>query len=353
LKQNVPHPWKFYDTGAVNFGDSNFIEPEKGGTMATSRNGGGADGSGRVTPEGLARGLGWFSIGLGLTEVLAPRAVARIAGARRGNTALVRLLGLREIAHGVAIFAQGRRPAAALWARVGGDVLDLAVLAGVFATPGTSKGRTAFATANVLGVAALDVLGAQLLSEGAAATAGAGPVHVVTTLVINRPAEELYRFWRDFENLPRFMHHLEQVRVTGEGRSHWVAKGPAGLSVEWDAELTGEVPNERISWRSLPGADVENSGTISFEEAAGGRGTVVRLELTYHPPGGVVGKWAARLLGEEPESQARNDLRRFKQLMETGEVVVSDATLLGNGVTEQRPGQPPDETALAAAAARA
>jgi len=323
--------------------------------MATSENVEGANGSnggGRVTPEGLARGLGWFSIGLGLTELLAPRAVAKIAGARRGNTALVRLLGLREIAHGVAIFAQGKRPAAALWSRVCGDALDLAVLAGVFATPGTNKGRTAFATANVLGVAALDVLGAQLLSEGPAATAGAGPVHVVTTLVINRPAQELYDYWHDFENLPRFMHHLEEVRVTGAGRSHWVAKAPAGLSVEWDAEVTEEVPGERIAWRSLPGADVENSGSISFAEATGGRGTIIRVELTYSPPGGVVGKWAARLLGEEPESQARADLRRFKQLMETGEVVVSDASLLGTGLSEQRPGQPPDEKALAAAPAR-
>jgi uncharacterized membrane protein len=322
--------------------------------MATSREAlKGSNGPGGVTPEGLARGLGWFSIGLGLTEILAPRAVAKIAGARRGNTALVRLLGLREVAHGVAIFAQGRRPAGALWARVVGDALDLAVLAGVFATPGTNKGLTAFATANVLGVTALDVLGAQLLSEGAAATAGAGPVHAVTTLVINRPAEELYRHWHDFENLPRFMHHLEAVRVTGEGRSHWVAKAPAGMSVEWDAVVTEDVPNERIAWRSLEGADVENSGSISFEEAVGGRGTIVRIELTYSPPGGVVGKWAARLFGEEPERQALSDLRRFKQLMETGEVVVSDASLLGTGLSEQRPGQPPDETALAAAAARA
>ena len=312
----------------------------------------GANGGGGVTPEGLARGLGWFSLGLGLTEILAPRAVARLAGARRGNDALVRLLGLREVAHGVAIFAQGRRPAGALWARVAGDALDLAVLAGVFAAPGTNKGLAAFATGNVLGVTALDVLCAQLLSEGRAATAGAAPVHAVTTLVINRPPAELYDFWRDFENLPRFMHHLESVRVTGAGRSHWVAKAPAGMSVEWDAVVTEEVPSERLAWRSLEGADVENSGSISFTEAAGGRGTLVRVELTYSPPGGALGKWAARLLGEEPERQALSDLRRFKQLMETGEVMVSDASLLGTGLSEQRAGQPPDERALAAAAAR-
>jgi uncharacterized membrane protein len=312
----------------------------------------GSNGQGGVTAEGLARGLAWFSIGLGLAEILAPRGMAKLAGARRGNTTLMRLLGLREIAHGVAIFAQGRRPAAALWSRVAGDAIDLACLAGVFAKPDTNKGLAAFATANVLGVAALDVLGAQLLSEGPAATAGAGPVHAVTTLVINRSPEELYQHWHDFENLPRFMHHLESVRVTGEGRSHWVAKAPAGMSVEWDAVVTEDVPNERIAWRSLPGADVENSGSVSFEEAVGGRGTIVRVELTYSPPGGFIGKWAARFLGEEPERQALSDLRRFKQLMETGEVVISDASLLGTGLSEQRPGQPPDDASLAAAAGR-
>jgi len=309
-------------------------------------------GSAGVTPEALARGLGWFSIGLGLAEILAPRGVAKVAGARRGNTTLVRLLGLREVAHGVAILTQGQRPAAAVWSRVAGDALDLACLAGVFATPGTNKGLTAFATANVLGVTALDVLCAQLLSEGPAATAGAGPVRAVTTLVINRPARELYDHWRDFENLPAFMHHLESVRVTGEGRSHWVAKAPAGMSVAWDAEITEDRPGERIAWRSLPGADVENSGAVSFEEAVGGRGTIVRVELNYSPPGGPLGKWAARLFGEEPEQQALSDLRRFKQLMETGEVVLSDGSLEGTGVTEQRPAQPAEGAALAAGSGR-
>jgi uncharacterized membrane protein len=309
----------------------------------------GSNGAGGVTPEGLARGLAYFSIGLGLAEILAPRGVARIAGARRGNTALMRLLGLREIAHGVAILTSGRRPAAAVWSRVAGDAVDLACLAGVFASPDSNKGRAAFATANVLGVAALDVLCAQLLSEGPAATAGAGPVSAVTTLVINRPARELYDRWRDFERLPEFMHHLEAVHVTGERRSHWVAKAPAGMSVEWDAEITEDVPGERIAWRSLEGADVENSGSVSFVEAAGGRGTVVRVELTYSPPGGVLGKWGARLFGEEPEQQALSDLRRFKQLMETGEVMLSDGSLVGTGVTEQRPAQPADGGASMAA----
>lgn len=295
-----------------------------------------------VDEEQLARGLGWFSIGLGLAEVLAPRGIAKVAGVK-GNTGLIRLLGLREIAHGVAIFAQGKRPAGALWARVVGDALDLACLGGAFASPDSDKGRLTFATANVLAVTALDLLCAQQLSadgggEGQGVQKGAIPVN--KSIVINAAPEELYRFWHDFENLPRFMRHLESVSITGEGRSHWVAKAPAGTSVEWDAEITEDRPNELIAWRSLEGADVDNSGSVRFERAPGGRGTVVHVELDYRPPGGALGALVARLLGEEPEGQLQADLRRFKQVMETGEVVISDGTLLGEGYSEQRPAQP-------------
>ncbi|HKG15291.1 MAG TPA: SRPBCC family protein, partial [Pyrinomonadaceae bacterium] len=206
----------------------------------------------------LARGLGWFSIGLGLAEVLAPGGVAKISGVSRKNTGLIRLLGLREIAHGVGIFSQGRRPAEAVWARVVGDALDLACLGAAFASPTTKKGRLAFATANVLAVTALDVLCAQQLSggEGAGEDGGAkgGTTQVKNSLIINRPPQELYQYWRNFENLPNIMHHLESVKVKGEGRSHWVAKAPAGTSVEWDAEITEDRPNELIAWRSLEGS---------------------------------------------------------------------------------------------------
>lgn len=295
---------------------------------------------GNINGERLAYGLGWFSIGLGLAELLAPRGIAKIAGVRGNHTGLIRLFGLREIAHGVGIFMQGKRPAGAVWSRVAGDALDLAALAAAFASPDSSKGRVAFATANVLGVTALDVLCAQQLSSknGTAQTGGA--VQVKKSIAINSSPEELYSFWRNFENLPRFMSHLKSVQTTGDGRSHWVAKGPAGTTVEWDAEITEDRPNELIAWRSLEGADVENSGSVRFERAPGGRGTFVRVEIDYNPPGGVIGATVAKLLGEEPEQQVSDDLRRFKQVVETGEVVVSDATIFGTGATEQRPGQP-------------
>jgi uncharacterized membrane protein len=291
--------------------------------------------------EALARGLGWFSIGLGLAEVCAPRAIAKIVGVRGddSNNLLIRALGLREMAHGVAILTQ-RRPAAAVWSRVGGDAIDLACLAGAYASPDSDKRRVTFATMNVLAVAALDVLCARQLSARGDDGDEWNGARLTNSLVINRAPEELYQRWRDFESLPTFMHHLESVRVTGEGRSHWVAKAPAGTTVEWDAEVTEDRPNELIAWRSLEGADVYNKGQVRFEPAAGNRGTIVTVEIDYRPPGGLVGADIAKLFGEDPSQQVRADLRRFKQLVETGEVVVSDATLRGTGLTEQRPAQP-------------
>jgi uncharacterized membrane protein len=292
----------------------------------------------------LARGLGWFSIGLGLAEFLAPRQIGRISGVK-GNTTLIRLLGLREITHGIAIFVQdkqtGGRPTEAVWARVAGDALDLACLGAAFASPKNSKAKLAFATANVMTVTALDVICAQQLSSGSSnGTTTGGMNQVRKSLIINRTPEELYQFWRDFENLPQFMPHLESVTVTGEGRSHWVAKAPAGTSVEWDAEITEDRPNELISWRSLEGADVDNSGTVHFVPAAGNRGTVVKVDINYNPPGGVIGAAVAKLFGEEPGAQALESLRCLKQLMEAGEVIISDGTVWDNGLLTQRPAQP-------------
>jgi uncharacterized membrane protein len=292
----------------------------------------------------LARGLGWFSIGLGLAELLAPRGIAKIAGLRGDNNGLIRLFGLREIAHGVGIFMQGKRPAGAVWSRVAGDALDLAALGKAFASPDTKKGRVAFATANVLGVAALDVLCAQQLSRYDS-TPSTGDTQVKKSITINSSPEEVYQFWRDFRNLSRFMYHLESVTTTGERRSHWVAKAPAGTTVEWDAEIIEDRPGEYIAWRSLEGADVDNTGSVRFERGPGGRGTVVRVELEYSPPGGVVGTAVAKLFGEEPEQQVKDDLRRLKQVIETGEVVLSEGSPEGMGVTAQHPGQPPATSA--------
>lgn len=158
-------------------------------------------------------------------------------------------------------------------------------------------------------------------------------IKVEKSVTVNKSPEELYRFWRNFENLPRFMDHLESVRVDDGGRSHWVAKAPAGTTVEWDAEVYNEKENELIAWRSLEGADVDNAGSVRFESAQEGRGTTVRVSLKYDPPGGVIGSTFAKLFGEEPSQQIEEDLRRFKQVMETGETPTTEGQSSGRSAS--------------------
>jgi uncharacterized membrane protein len=141
---------------------------------------------------------------------------------------------------------------------------------------------------------------------------------------IMRPRHELYAFWRNFENLPQFMEHLESVTVTGDGRSHWVTKAPVGKPVSWDAEITEDIEDRIIVWRSLPGSGVENSGQVQFSDAPDGRGTVVRARVLYQAPGGKTVEQISRFFGEAASQQLRDDLRRFKQVMEAGETPTTE-----------------------------
>jgi uncharacterized membrane protein len=143
-------------------------------------------------------------------------------------------------------------------------------------------------------------------------------VRVDERIVLNRPRSEVYRFWRNLENLPRFMDHLESVTVLDEERSHWVAKGPAGSRVEWDAVIHNEIPNELIAWRSLEGSQVDNAGSVHFAPTETGD-TEVRAVLRYDPPAGKVGAVMARLFGDDPARQVAEDLRRLKQVVEGAE----------------------------------
>jgi uncharacterized membrane protein len=145
-------------------------------------------------------------------------------------------------------------------------------------------------------------------------------VRVDRAVTVNKPREEVYRFWRNLENLPKFMQHIETVRAIDDCRSHWSVKGPAGRTAEWDAEIINDVVNELIGWRSMPGSTVANAGSVRFEDAAGGRGTEVKVSLQYDPPGGTVGALVAKLFHQEPTQQIAEDLRRFKMMLETGEV---------------------------------
>ena len=281
--------------------------------------------------QGLADGLGWFSIGLGVAELMAPDQVARVIGvpATERSTSVLRAMGMREIGAGVAILAASNK-APGLWARVAGDALDLGLLTAGLRDAAADGRRGAIATAGVAGVTLVDLMCARRASDarwGPAEDARAHHrrhVHVSAVTTIKRPVDDVYDFWRDFENFPRFMRHLESVRVLDGRRSHWRAKAPAGMTVEWEAEIVGERDNESISWRSLPGAGVQNRGAVRFRPAPGGRGTEVRVDLEYVPPGGSVGRAVAMLFGEEPQQQVRDDLRRVKQILEAGEVPTSE-----------------------------
>lgn len=154
-------------------------------------------------------------------------------------------------------------------------------------------------------------------------------IKVEESVTINRPVLEVYRFWRNFENLPRFMDHLEAVTVIDDTRSHWVAKGPAGTKVEWDAIIHNEVADELIAWRSLPGSEVNNAGSVHFTPTPDGTGTDVRVVLSYEPPAGKLGAAVAKLLGEEPSKQVAEDLRRFKQVMDSGDVLAGARPVAG------------------------
>jgi uncharacterized membrane protein len=296
-------------------------------------------------PERVAKGLGWFSIGLGLAQIAAPRSMARLIGvndreARARDTMFA--VGMREIASGVGILTRPM-PTGWVWTRVGGDVMDLAALGRAFNSPRNNRNRVAAATAAVVGVTLLDFLTGQELSRESKATVGRRErgVHVAESITINRSPEEIYRFWRNFENLPHFMSNLDAVQTIDDRRQHWRMRVPTGAPVEWDAELIDDQPNRLIAWRSLPGADLPNSGAVRFVPAPGDRGTEVHVELRYNPPGGRVAAPFAKLLGRE---QVADNLRRLKQLLEAGEVIRSDSSIYRG----PHPAQPPAEPVASA-----
>ena len=274
-------------------------------------------------PARLSRFLGWFSLGLGAAELMMPRRIAKITGTRK-REGLVRFYGMREIAAGVGIFT-GSNPAPFLWARVAGDVVDLASLVN-----GSKKGRrlaTAGSIAAVAGVTALDILCAQKMSQ-----AGRQPSteRAEASIVIGRSPEECYRFWRELTNLPRFIPELRSVQISGERQSHWTAQLPgANTPIEWDAEITEDIPNQRISWRATRTPALTLEGSVSFESAPAGRGAFVRTQMDFDHPGRTLLSPAARLTGKHPEQVMYKSLRRLKQLMETGEVITTEGQPAG------------------------
>jgi uncharacterized membrane protein len=289
-----------------------------------------------LPPDSLARALGWFSVALGAAELVAPGAMSRLIGAPSDarTLSLIRTMGARELGNGIAILT---RPdsAAPLWARVAGDATDLAFLGSALSGEYVNQRRLLTTTAAVVGVTALDVICAQRLGGATTTSRDASSAARITKAVtINKPAEQVYAFWHELANLPRFMRYVESVERLADGRSRWRAQGPGGITVQWDAETIAERENELIAWRSLPGSRIHTSGTVQFQPAPGARGTEVHVEMDFRPPVGAIGRTVAWMSGRDPAQQLNEDLRRLKQLLETGEIAVSE----GEGL--RRPGRP-------------
>jgi uncharacterized membrane protein len=285
----------------------------------------------------LVRALGLASAGLGVPMLLRTESVARFAGVENGASGLtaVKATGARELAH-AALLLLG--PPGTVWTRVAGDAVDLTLLGrAISARKGKRRQRTTTAALAVGGIAAVDLYAALRTVNQQHGRGRPGPLQLQATVTVNKSPDEVYAFWRDFTNLPTFMLHLTSVTPLGDDgrRTRWEANAPLRRSVTWEAELTSEEPGRRIAWKSLPGSTIDNAGTVHFAPAPGDRGTEVKVVLHYSVPGGRLGQAVAKLLGEEPEQQVRDDLRRFKQVMETGDVVRSEGLPQGTDARHQ------------------
>ena len=328
-----------------------------------------AGGGGRITGDGverevslprarradkLAHGLGWFSIGLGTAQILAPRVMSRLIGVKDadGNTTLMRALGVREIAAGIGLLADPK-PTGFAVARVAGDAMDLALLVNTLTTPENDRARALLATAAVVGVGLLDVLASEELANTTPKVMhpekDTQAFTVKRSVTVNRPADEVYAFWKDFGNLPRFMKHLDSVQSTGDGTSRWSAGSSQGLTVTWEVQLVEQRENELLSWQTIGVSDVTGTGRVEFVPAPGGRGTEVRANISYQPPGGALGARIAKIFRDVPGVKIENQLNVFKQIIETGEEVHSDSSIHEG----MHPARPSAESARVAARAMA
>lgn len=290
------------------------------------------------TAEQLASGLGWFSIGLGLSELAAPGMIRKLIGLGDNHAATLRSFGLREIGSGIAILAQPRS-ANRVWTRVAGDVLDMAAVGAAMAEPNAKRLRLCAALTALAGVTALDIYCATELTrlEEEAGGDPARPICIRRSILVNRAPEDVYQYWRDLKNVPRFMRHVESVQETGEGKTHWRSRETNGGAYEWDAEITDERPNRLLSWSSSPSCEVPYHGSVRFSDGLGGRGTLVEVEMRCSEPSHSFRDKLAKVFGMNPGSDIEEELRTLKQIMETGEIPQSDASIH----TGMHPAQPP------------
>ena len=291
-----------------------------------------------------AQGMAWFSVGLGLTQLLAPRLLARVIGANHTDGTLMRLCGARELAAGVGLLTSRD---AATWSavRLAGDVLDLALLGVAMLRPGNSRGRLAVAATAVAGAAALDLYAVrQLAGEPERAAQVAAVTRVGKAITIAAPAADLYAFWRHLPNLASLLDHVVSVEEGEDGHARWTGEAPGGVPIHWDSVITDDQPDQRLAWRAV-GTVFESAGSIRFRPAPGDRGTEVVVELEYRLLGRAAGKALAFATGREPGFEVDQALRVLKQIFEIGEPMRSDASI-HRGLHPGRPPGPDERTRL-------
>jgi uncharacterized membrane protein len=258
--------------------------------------------------------------------------VARIIGLTGNDQdrTTMRLLGLREVASGMAILALVN-PIPGLWSRVAGDAMDLTLLGLAMRSPQTDRTRAVAATLGVVGIAATDLVSTFKLGASQAAQ-GAGQrdqtPRVAAAVTVDAAIADVFALWDGFQGLPRFMQDAADVQLTGERQSHWTVTGPGNTSLEWDARITDRQQNQHITWHTEEGAPVTAHGSVRFREAPGNRGVQVLFEAEFDPPGAGVGDLIAAPLAKAMSAKLGSDLRRFKQLVELGEIVHSDDSII-------------------------
>ncbi len=340
------HDSSWGTAGRADFGYREWSENGGSGTNGAS------PGLGTGDIAQMAKALGWFSLGLGLAQVAAPRQVAQLIGlpGDEEDQRVMRLVGAREIASGVRHPGSGQTHALVVEPSRRGCHGPGACSRSAMDSPRTDKDRVATATLAVLGITAADLLASTRMTAEPNApyqAMQARDVHATAAVTVQAPINEVFGYWDGFQSLPRFMSDAASVQITGDRQSHWRLSAPAGLSLEWDAQITDSRPNEEISWRTADGASVTAEGVVRFRTAPGNRGTQVIFDARFSPPGGELGKKIAQPLADALGTKIGNDLRRFKQLVELGEIVHSDDSIIPG----PNPAQPPREIPTGAPAA--
>ncbi len=300
----------------------------------------------RVRSTAVPQTLGWLSVALGLGGLLAPRTMGRLS-ALSGREPLLAAVGARELVSGIGLLTR-RDKAPWLWARVAGDAVDLAILGLASRQRGSGAARAA-STAVVAAITAADVVAAVAHQRTSLQASPSRDVYLERSIIVNKTPRECYDWWRDLRNMPRFTRNLERVIPLDEKHSQWVSKDFGGTRVQWRARINEDIPGERILWSATQDSSFAHAGSVTFAPATGGRGALITVSIHYHVPGGRIGAALAQFLGPDPMGEVRENLRRFKQLLETGEIATTSGqpsgsrSLLGRWLPEGRKSRQPGQ----------